>query len=254
MAEAAGLDQSRVEVIHQPEPNAAARHAVALVRAGKADVLMKGTLQTAELLHAVVDKAEGISRGGVMSHLAFEEVDSYHKFFAITDSGMLLSPDLEQKKQLIQNAVDTFHALGNDCPKVAVLAAAETVNPKIQASVDAAALEQWQKEGGIGGCVIEGPLSYDLAMDRRSVEQKGWKGAVAGDADILVVPDLVSGNLLGKALAFSGGAKMAGIIVGAKAPIVVTSRGSGAEEKYLSLLLACMMADGDRKQEGEEQP
>lgn len=242
LAQTYDLSALSVELAAASSPREAARKAVALARAGEIDVLMKGSIQTADLLREVVDKENGIGLGGVMSHIALEEIPSYHKLFAITDSGMLLYPTLEQKKELIKNAVRLYHALGEPCPKVAVLAAAEVVNPKVPASVEARELALWQRAGGIQGCIIEGPMSYDLAMDPCSVAQKGYQSEVAADADILVVPDLISGNLLGKALVFSGKARMAGLISGAKVPIVLTSRGSSEDEKYLSILLAALAA------------
>jgi phosphate butyryltransferase len=155
-----------------------------------------------------------------------------------TDGGMMMYPDLEQKKKIIENAVGVLHSLGYENPKVGVLAAVETVNPKMPESVDAGKLKEMNQNGEITGCIVEGPISYDLAMNKESAEIKGFVSPVAGDPDILIVPNITAGNILGKCLVYSAGAKMAGFIVGAKVPIVLTSRGSSSEEKYLSLVIS----------------
>lgn len=211
---------------------------VELVRDGDADFLMKGKLQTADLLKAVVAKEGGLRTGSVMSHVAVFEVPAYHKLLALSDSGMVTYPDLEQKKAIIENAVGVLRRLGYDLPKVAVLAAVETLNPKMPETVDAAELKRMNAEGSLAGCVVEGPISFDLAVSAESAGIKGYSSPVAGDADLLVVPTIVAGNVLGKCLTYMAGAKMAGIVVGAKAPIVLTSRGASADEKHLSLLMA----------------
>jgi phosphate butyryltransferase len=173
-----------------------------------------------------------------MSHVSIQEVPSYHKLLITTDGGMMMYPDLEQKKKIIENAVEVLHSLGYENPKVAVLAAVETVNPKMPESVDAGKLKEMNQNGEITGCIVEGPISYDIAMNKESGEIKGFVSPVAGDPDILIVPNITCGNILGKCLVYSAGAKMAGFIVGAKVPIVLTSRGSSSEEKYLSLVLS----------------
>jgi phosphate butyryltransferase len=216
----------------------AASIAVQLINEGKADFIMKGKLQTADLLRAVVNKEKGIRTGSVMSHVAILEVPTYHKLIAITDGGMLLYPNLEEKKQIVENAVNTFLAMGYEKPKVAVLAAVETVNPKMPETVDADNLKKMNEHGELKNCIVEGPISYDLTMSKESAEIKGFESKVTGDADILIVPNITAGNILSKGLIYSGGAKMAGFIVGAKVPIVLTSRGSSTEEKYLSIVLS----------------
>ena len=172
-----------------------------------------------------------------MSHFVINEIPNYHKLLVTTDGGMLMYPDLEQKKHIIENAVDTLISLGYDKPKVAVLAAVERVNPKMPETVDAAKLKEMNQSGAIINCIIDGPLSYDITMNKESAKIKGVDSQVCGDADILIVPNITTGNILGKCLVYSAGAKMAGFIVGAKVPIVLTSRGSSSEEKYLSLVL-----------------
>ncbi|SHJ60290.1 phosphate butyryltransferase [Dethiosulfatibacter aminovorans DSM 17477] len=212
--------------------------AVEIIREGGADFIMKGKIQTGDLLKAVVDKEKGLRTGRVMSHIVFNEVPNYHKLIAITDGGMMMYPDLDKKKQILENAVDALISLGYDKPKVAALAAVEKVNPKMPETVDAGALKDMYINGQIENCIVEGPISYDLTMSRESAEIKGFDSPVTGDADIMLVPNITVGNILGKSLIYSAGARMAGFIVGAKVPIVLTSRGSTSEEKYLSLVLS----------------
>lgn len=225
-------------IIHADSDTEAAAKAVELVNEGKVDFIMKGKIQTADLLRAVVNKEKGLRTGSVMSHIVIHEIPTYHKLLAVTDGGMMMYPDVKEKKQIIENAVNTFVAMGYERPKVAVLAAVETVNPKMPETVDADLLKRMNLNGEIKNCIVEGPISYDLTMSQESAEIKGYKSEVTGDADILIVPNITAGNILGKSLIYSAGAKMAGFIVGAKVPIVLTSRGSTAEEKYLSLVLS----------------
>ncbi|HPW18119.1 MAG TPA: bifunctional enoyl-CoA hydratase/phosphate acetyltransferase [Candidatus Aminicenantes bacterium] len=236
----AGLPESAI--VDEPDPLRAAAEAVRLVREGRADFLMKGKIETGDLLKAVVNKETGLGTGRVMSHMAIQTVPRYHKMLVTTDGGMLPYPTLEQKKDIIVNAVNALRAMGYDRPKVGVLAAVEKVNPKMPETVEAAALKEMNAKGEITGCVVEGPISMDIAVVKERAEVKGFVSEVAGDADILVVPDIHAGNILGKCLVELAGAKMAGLILGARAPIVVTSRGSSAEEKYLSLVLAAAAA------------
>ena len=236
--ESLGEEPAPYKIIDAENETEAAKKAVALVRTGEADFLMKGKIHTAALLHEVVDKENGLHAGGNMSMMAFFELPGYHKLISATDGGMIMYPDLEDKRQIIQNAVGVYHALGVTSPKVAVLAAVEVANPKMPEAMDGAALKQMNQRGEIAGCIVEGPISYDLAMSRKAAELKCFDSPVCGDADILVVPDIATGNILGKALVVSAGATMAGFVVGAKAPIALTSRGSSAQDKYLSLVLS----------------
>jgi len=216
----------------------AAMKAVELIRENKADFIMKGKIQTADFLRAVVNKEKGLRTGSVMSHIAIFEVPTYHKLLAVTDGGMMMYPNLNDKKQIIENAVNAFIAMGYEKPKVAVLTAVESVNPKMPETVDADMLKKMHQGGDIKNCIIEGPISYDLVMSKESAKIKGFDSPITEDVDILVVPNMTTGNILGKSLIYSAGAKMAGFIVGAKVPIVLTSRGSSAEEKYLSIVLS----------------
>ena len=235
-----GLHESVLEesIINVESDSEAAEKALELINENKADFIMKGKIQTADLLRAVVNKENGLRTGKVMSHIVIHEIPTYHKLLAVTDGGMMMYPSLDEKKQILENAVSTFLALGYENPKVAVLAAVETVNPKMQESVDADMLKKLNIKGEIKNCIVEGPISYDLTMSKESASIKGFVSPVTGEADIIVVPNITVGNVLGKSLVYSAGAKMAGFIVGAKVPIVLTSRGSTSEEKYLSLALS----------------
>lgn len=220
----------------------AAEKGVSMIREGKADFIMKGKIQTADLLAAVVDKEKGLRTDKIISHFVMIELPNYHKMIGITDGGMVMYPDLEQKRKIIENAVLIMHSLGCENPKIAALAAVETINAKMLDTIDADELKKMNQNGTIRGCIIEGPISYDLAMSKESAKAKEYNSDVAGDADILLVPDIIAGNILGKALIFSAGAKMAGFIVGARVPIVLTSRGATAEEKFLSLVISAAYA------------
>jgi phosphate butyryltransferase len=183
-----------------------------------------------------------------MSHVGFfDRVPGTDHFIIQTDGGMLLYPTLEEKKAIIENAVSALHAIGNECPKVAVLAAVETVNPKMTETVDAAALKKMNQDGEITGCVVEGPISYDLAMSMEIAEHKRYDCPYCGDFDVLVVPTIAAGNIIGKCWTVTCRALLGGIVVGAKAPIVLTSRGSTAEEKFYSIAVAVLVAEGSRK-------
>lgn len=230
------FDAEQAQIINQKDPAEAAQTAADLARDGKVDCIMKGALQTATLMKVLVNREHGIRTGKVMSLVALMESPHYHKLFAITDPAILTSPSKEQKQDAIRNALDLLHALGLEKPKVAVLAAAEKLNPKLRESVEAAEI----KEEGIPGCVIEGPISYDLAMDPDAAQLKGYESPVAGDADLLLVPDLASGNIASKSLTVLGGARMAGVVMGAKVPVLVVSRSAPADDKYMSIVAAAL--------------
>ena len=216
----------------------AARIAVGLIREGKADFLQKGYMQTATILKAVVNKETGIGTGGVISHTAIIEIAGYHKLLGVADGGMIPHPDLAQKKGILRNAVEAFRALGYDRPLVAAVCAAETVSPKIQETVDAAALKEAALAGEFGSCYVEGPISVDLALDKESCEIKKYNSPVSGDTDILLVPYMAVGNIFVKGLLLYGSTRMVGVVTGAKCPIALNSRSASFEEKYYSLM-AC---------------
>lgn len=233
------LDFGGAETIHDVRDDIeSAKKAVSLIRDGEGDFLMKGKMQTADLLKQVVNKETGLQVGKIMSHVGIFSIPNYSKLIVLTDGGMLLTPDLEKKAKIINNAVETLHNVGYDNPKVAVLCAAEKLNEKAPESVDAAALKKMNEKGEITGCTVEGPISYDIALSKEIADFKGFSSPVAGDADILIVPNMAAGNILGKSWTITAGGTMAGIIVGAKVPIVLTSRGATAEEKYYSIAFA----------------
>ena len=232
------VDYDISSIISTESDKESAEKTVELINEGKADFIMKGKLQTADLLRAVVDKEKGLRTGRVMSHVAILEVPAYHKLIAVTDGGMMMYPNADEKKQILESAVDVFLAMGYECPKVAVLAAVETVNPKMPEAVDADILKKMNQSEEIKDCIVEGPISFDLTFSKESAEIKGYSSPVTGEADILLVPNITTGNIMSKALIEMAGATMAGMIVGAKVPIVLTSRGASSEEKYLSIVLS----------------
>ncbi|MDR1292460.1 MAG: phosphate butyryltransferase [Clostridiales Family XIII bacterium] len=240
--EARSLMIGGAETVHASDDEACAKKAAEMAASGYGDAIMKGKLQTADLLREVVDKNNGLIAGDIMSHVGLFQVPTYHKLFALTDGGMVMAPDLSQKRMILDNAVRTLHALGTDKPKVAALCATETVNPKMRASVDAAEMKRLNMKGEIKGCIVEGPISFDLMYDAESAKVKGYDSPVAGDADILLMPDMTAGNLVAKSLMLAAGGMMAGLIVGAKLPIVLVSRGASAEEKYWSLVFAAAVS------------
>ena len=233
-----GNELGDVTIYNEDDDVEAAKKAVALIREGKGDFLMKGRMQTADLLRQVVNKETGLQVGKIMSHVGLFQVPNYHKVVVLTDGGMLLQPDLEQKVKIINNAVDVLHALGYEDPKVGVMCGAEVLNKKAQESVDAAALKEMNQNGEITGCTVEGPISYDIALSKEIAEFKKFDSPVAGEVDAMIMPSMATGNMVGKSWTVSSNGMMAGIIVGAKAPIVLTSRGSSAEEKFYSIVLA----------------
>jgi len=243
---ALGADIPDAVIVDAADEVEAADKAVALIREGRGDFLMKGRLETATIMRAVIHKDTGIRRESDMSHVAIFEVPVYHKLIACSDGGMIPYPDLEQKKAILKNALWLLRALGYDEPKVGVLAASETVNKRMPETADGAALKELGAQGAFGPCVIEGPISYDLAFDKEAAAIKGFKSPVTGDVDLLIAPNIAAGNIVGKSFIFAGKAKMAGCIVGAAVPVVLTSRGSSAEEKHLGILLSAAAAAAQR--------
>ena len=216
--------------------------AIEAIHSGSANGLMKGIIDTSKFMKAVVNKENKLLSGKLLSVMGFYQVPSYHKMFAVTDFGMNTYPTLDEKKCIIENAVKVFHAIGNDNPKVAVMAAVEHVNPNMPECVDADALKKMNQDGQINGCIVEGPISFDLAMDKNAAKIKGYKSAVAGDADLIVVPDITSGNILVKALTILAGSPTAGLTLGARVPVIMTSRSAEAMDKYYTIALAACVA------------
>lgn len=242
IAESISFDMNGVEVIHEPDAPSAARRAVSMVSAGEAHLVMKGMVNTADLLRAVLDKEKGLRTGRLLSHVGLVESDRYDRLFYLTDGGMNVAPTLAQKVDIVFNAVDMAHLLGNEQPKVAAIAAIEGVNPDMPATLDAAALAMMSQRGQFKGCLVDGPLALDNAVSAESARHKGISSPVAGAADILLVPDIEAGNVLYKAMVYYGNVKSAGVIVGARTPIVLTSRADTWEAKLNSIALAVLMS------------
>jgi phosphate acetyltransferase len=246
IAKAAGIDIGGLEIIDVPEAHAAAERAVALVREGRAEVLMKGSLHTDELLSAVVSREKGLRTGRRISHAFLMDVPTYHKVLIVTDAAINIAPTLEDKVDICQNAIDLAVALGRDKPKVAVLAAVETVNSKMPATLDAAALCKMADRGQIKGGLVDGPLAFDNAISAEAAKTKGIKSEVAGDPDVLLAPDLEAGNILAKQLSFLANADSAGLVLGARVPIVLTSRADSVRSRIASCAVAAQVAHARR--------
>lgn len=225
-----------VEVIDESDLKLCAEKAVKLVSSGKADYVMKGLLDTSIILKEVLNKEYGLRTDSLLSHVMIYEVPSYHKLLILTDGGMNIDPDVSQKKKIADNAIKATKSLGINTVKVACLAAKEKVNPKMQATLDADELKSMCKDGMFGkGVVVEGPIAFDLAVSEEACKIKGYESEVGGDADILLVPTIETGNGIGKALTYMANAKSAGIIMGAKAPVVLVSRADTHESKLYSI-------------------
>jgi phosphate butyryltransferase len=232
------IENKGIEIIHTETDEEAAFFAVKAVREKKARVLMKGNLSTSIILKAVLNKENGLRSGKLLSHVAVFEVPNYKKWILLTDAAMNIAPDLEQKAEIIRNAVSVANAIGIITPKVAPLAAVEVVNPAMDATLGAAVLTQMNRRGQIENCIVDGPLALDNAISALAAEHKGVKGEVAGNADILLVPAIEVGNVLYKSLVYFANAKVGAVLAGAAAPIVLTSRTDSAESKLYSLALA----------------
>jgi phosphate butyryltransferase len=233
-----GFDISGIRIIHEPDMNMSVEMSVKMVSSKQADVLMKGKIGTSALLKCVLNKEWGLRTGNLLSHFALFEVETYHKLIAVTDVAMNIAPNLQDKIAIVNNSVSCLHKLGVSYPKVAVLGAVEMVNENMQATLDAALLSKMNQRDQIRGCVIDGPLAFDNAVSLESAQHKGIKSEVAGDTDLLLMPDIEVGNVLYKSLVFFAKAKVASVILGAQAPIVLTSRSDSEQAKYDSILLA----------------
>lgn len=237
-AQDAGQDIDGFQIVDAPHSHAAAAAAVRLVREGQAQALMKGALHTDEVMSAVIDADTGLRTERRVSHVFVMDVATYPKLLLITDAAINIYPTLDDKRDIVQNAIDLGRALGIEAPKVAILSAVETVYPKIPSTVEAAALCKMADRGQITGGILDGPLAFDNAISVEAAEAKGITSAVAGDADILMVPDLEAGNMLAKQLDYLADAQAAGIVLGARVPIMLTSRADGAASRVVSCAIA----------------
>jgi phosphate acetyltransferase len=248
VAAEADIPLGQMRIVDVPHSHAAAAKAVELVRRGEAELLMKGSLHSDEILGAVVAKETGLRTGRRISHVFIMDVPTYHKVLIVTDAAINIAPTLEDKVDICQNAIDLAVSLGVGRPKIAILAAVETVNSKMQATLDAAALCKMAERGQIKGGVLDGPLAFDNAISKEAATIKGITSPVAGDPDILLVPDLESGNMLAKQLSFLANADSAGLVLGARVPIILTSRADSVRSRIASCAVAMLAAHARRQQ------
>jgi phosphate acetyltransferase len=249
VASGLGLNIGKYEIVDAEHSQAAADKAVELVRMGKAELLMKGSLHSDEILGAVTKKETGLRTGRRISHVFVMDVPNHPQTLFITDAAVNIAPDLVAKRDIIQNAIDLFSALGLGVPKVAILSAVETVTPDIPSTIEAAALCKMADRGQITGGELDGPLAFDNAISPEAARIKGIKSPVAGEAQILVVPDLEAGNMLAKNLSFLSGADAAGIVLGARVPVILTSRADNARARMASCAVAMLLAHSRRAKE-----
>ena len=247
VAKDAGVALGSVRMVDTAHSHESAAKAVALVRAGEAELLIKGSLHTDELLGAVVARETGLRTGRRISHVFIMDVPTYHKVLIVTDAAINIAPALDDKVDICQNAIDLARALGLDTPRLAILAAVETVNSKMQATIDAACLCKMADRGQITGALLDGPLAFDNAISAQAAEIKGIKSQVAGNPDILLVPDLEAGNILAKQLSFLANADSAGLVLGARVPIVLTSRADSVRSRIASCGVAVLAAHARRQ-------
>jgi phosphotransacetylase len=246
-ASSAGLDIAQLEIVDAPHSHAAAAKAVELIKEGRAEILMKGSLHTDELMAAVVSREGGLRIGRRISHAFIMDVPTYHKVLIVTDGAINIAPVLEDKVDICQNAIDLAISLGRAHPKVAILAAVETVTSKMPATIDAAALCKMAERGQIRGGILDGPLAFDNAISAQAAEIKGIWSSVAGDPDILLAPDLEAGNILAKQLNFLANADSAGMVLGARVPVILTSRADSVRSRIASCAVAALVAHARRK-------
>jgi phosphate acetyltransferase len=246
IAESAKIDLGNLTIVDVADSHAAAKKAVELIRAGKAEILMKGSLHTDELMSAVILREGGLRTARRISHVFVMDVPTYHKVLLVTDGAINIAPTLEDKVDICQNAIDLAISLGVERPKVAIPAAVETVNSKMSATLDAAALCKMAERGQINGAILDGPLAFDNAISAQAAETKGIKSAVAGDPDILLAPDLEAGNILAKQLSFLANADSAGMVLGARVPIILTSRADSVRSRIASCAVAKLVAHARR--------
>ncbi|MGN1413967.1 MAG: phosphate acyltransferase [Anaerovoracaceae bacterium] len=232
------FDEHQITIIDERNHLAACQIAVDLANKGGADCIMKGLVHTKDFMHTILKRENQLKTGQLVSMLSIRELPFYHKLIAFTDAGICMYPTLDEKRQIIENAVKALRAMGYDTPKVGVLAAVEVVNPKMQESVDADSLKRMNQEGIIKDCIVEGPISYDVAVSKEAAAIKGFDSPVAGDADLLVFPDLVSANCTTKAITQTCHIPVGSLILGTKVPVILSSRASMAETKYMCIALA----------------
>jgi phosphate acetyltransferase len=246
-ARSAGIDLGGLQIVDAPHSHASAAKAVETIRKGEAALLMKGSLHTDELMAAVVARDGGLRTARRISHIFIMDVPTYHKVLIVTDGAINIAPALEDKVDICQNAIDLARSLGLEKPKVAILAAVETVTSKMPATIDAAALCKMAERGQITGGLLDGPLAFDNAISKQAAETKGIRSVVAGDPDILLAPDLEAGNILAKQLSFLANADSAGLVLGARVPVILTSRADSVRSRIASCAVAVLAAHARRQ-------
>ncbi len=234
-------------IVDAEDETDAAKKAVELVVKGNAEVVVKGIVKTPVILKAVLDKEYGLRTERLLTHVFLIQIEGFERLLIVTDGGIIISPTLEEKIHIVQNAINFARAIGIEEPKVALLGAIELVNPKMPESIEAAAISKMAERGQIKGGIVDGPLALDNAISEESARIKGIKSPIAGKADILVVPDIRSGNIFGKALMYFSKIRSAGLVVGAKAPIVLTSRSDSAENRLNSIAIGVLMAENMKR-------
>lgn len=243
IAKSIDFDVNDLEIIHEPDNNKAALKAVELVSSGKAQMVMKGLLETATMLRAVLNKEIGLRTGRLMSHVAVFEIPTYDRLIFITDAALNMYPDLKAKVDILNNAVSVAKAVGVEIPKVAPICAVEVVNPDMPATIDASILSKMNERGQIKGCIVDGPLAIDNALSEKAAKHKGIVSEVAGKADILLLPNIEAGNVMYKTLTYTTNSKSGGIIVGAAAPVILTSRADSPASKLNAIALAALVSE-----------
>jgi phosphate butyryltransferase len=237
-----GANLDGATLVHEPDPKRAARHVVQLARQHQARVVVKGQIKTADLLGAALNRHTGIRGRGLLTHVGLFELPGIDRLIYLSDSGVVVDPDVYQKLEIINNVVAVAHLFGVEKPRVAILAASETVHPKIPASIDALALAKMAEQGWVEGALVDGPLGLELAISPQAAALEGSASPIAGLADILIVPNVEAGNIVAKGLLYFARARMAGLVIGAQAPVLINSRADSAETRYLSLAMAVVLA------------
>ena len=243
IADSIGMDITQFEVIHEPDVKKAVLFAIQLVSSGRADMVMKGLVDTATFLRSVLNKEVGLRTGKVMSHVSVFEIEGFDRLIFLTDAAFNTYPDLKAKVQIVQNSVSVAHACGIECPKVAPVCAVEVVNPDMPATIDASLLSKMNDRGQIKGCVVDGPLALDNALSEEAAHHKGITGPVAGKADVIMLPNIETANVMYKTLTYTSKSRNGGILVGTSAPVILTSRADSFETKVNSIALAAVVAE-----------
>lgn len=251
VSQEAGITVAAEDMVHAADQEAACMKAAELVRDKKADILMKGMVDTGLIMRSVLREENHLRKSSIISHVAVMEVTGFGRLIYVTDSAMNIAPTLKQKAAILKNAVEVANALGNDLPKAAILCAVEKVNPKMPCTLDAQELVRQNKLGDIAGCLVDGPLALDNAVSVEAARHKGIDSPVAGNADILLVPDIEAGNMLNKSMEYFAGAEKAGVMMGAKVPVILTSRAASTRSKLYSIALGVMIASKTKERSYE---